>query len=76
MTNNELQKKINLLREYLNRNKSLDNPGLESSRLLLADYDRMRLSVSTLIGELGCRKRVSAKEVSNKLLGALWESEA
>jgi len=65
--------KINQLREYLNRQKSLDNPGLESARLVLEDYDRMRLQISVLVGEIKVRKRISAKVVVDKLDAILWE---
>jgi hypothetical protein len=67
--------KINHLRQYLSRQKSLDNPGLESARFVMEDYDRMRLQLSVLVGELKVRKRVSAKIIVDRLDNILWEEK-
>lgn len=67
--------KLNQLRVYLNKRKSLDSPGLDTCRMVLEDYDRMRLQLSVFIGELKVRKRVSANVVVNKLENILWEDD-
>jgi len=67
--------RINQLRVYLDRQKSLDNPGLESARMVLDDYDRMRLQLSNIVGELKCQKTVSAKKMVDQLTVVLWEKD-
>jgi len=73
MNTTEMYIRINKLREYLNRRKSLDSVGLETARMVLEDYDKMRIGLSVMVGELNCQKTVSAKKMISNITDILWE---